>query len=365
MKLRVALVGGPMYDGLYRILDGLDVEVVVHADHPTLNRRVAELLRRGERIDVLSTHSKYAPSQAEWLRPLDALVDRAVLGALAPKAVELCRFAGALLCAPRNVDVRVLWANRARLGRAPVPATWAELAESGHAFGFPGRESGLFGTFFELVAAHGGRLFDDALRPTIDGDAARRAVALLLALARNAPADLPDWHYDEVDAALGAGRVALAAAWPGATAALRASAAGRELEPHPYLSGPLGLRSYAGCHAWAIPKTCGDLDGARALVARLCSAEAHRLEAASGAVCAHVEVFAAQRGSDEIDARRLAITRRTIADGMITYPPLARFPELEDAGWGALHRALRGEVDAGAALGEVQSAAERVLEAMR
>lgn len=354
-----------MYDGLYRILDGLDVEIVAHADHPTLNRRVAELLRRGERIDLLSTHSKYAPSQAAWLRPLDALLDPAALAALSPKAVELCRFDGALLCAPRNVDVRVLWANRARLAGARVPSTWAELAESGHAFGFPGRESGLFGTFFELVTAYGGRLFDAALRPTIGGDVARSAVALLLVLARNAPPELPDWHYDEVDAALGSGRIALAAAWPGATGALRASAVGRELEPHPYLSGPLGLRSYAGCHAWAIPKTCGDLDAARALVERLCSAEAHLLEAASGAVCARVDVFAAERGRDEIDARRLDITRRTIADGMITYPALSRFPEIEDAGWGALHRALCGELDAGAALREVQSAAEHVLEATR
>jgi hypothetical protein len=93
----------------------------------------------------------------------------------------------------------------------------------------------------------------------------------------------------------------------------------------------------------------------------LCSAEANALEAASGAVCAHVEVFGAVRGADEIDARRLEITRRTIADGMITYPPLVRFPEIEDAGWGALHRALRGEIDAPTALGEMQLAAEQVL----
>jgi multiple sugar transport system substrate-binding protein len=364
MTLRLALVGGPMYDGLYRVLDGLDVEVVVHAEHPTLNRRVAELLRRGERIDVLSTHSKYAPSQAAWLRPLDALLEGAVVGALAPKAVELCRFRGALLSVPRNVDVRVLWANRAQLGGRRVPATWAELVASGLAFGFPGRESGLFGTFFELVTVHGGQLFDRDLRPTLTSDAARRAVELLLALAGNAPSDLPTWHYDQVDAALGSGRVGLAAAWPGATRVLRDSAAGSELEPHPYLSGPLGLRSYAGCHSWSIPETCGDLDGARALVQRLCSAEAHELEAESGAVCARVDVFAARRGSDEIDARRLEITRRTIADGMITYPAMARFPELEDAGWGALHRALRGELDAESALRDVQAAARALQEAI-
>ena len=52
---------------------------------------------------------------------------------------------------------------------------------------------------------------------------------------------------------------------------------------------------------------------------------------------------------------------QTIADGMITYPPLARFPEIEDAGWEALHRALLGEIDADAALRATQAAAEAVL----
>jgi len=343
------------------VLDGLDVEVVVHADHPTLNHTVAQLLARGKRIDVLSTHSKYAPSQARWLRPLDELLAADAIAPLAPAAVELCRFRGALLCAPRNIDVRVLWANRALLGARTVPSTWDELVESRLAFGFPGRESGLFGTFFEIVTGQGGRLFDDTLQPTLATAAARYAVDTLVSLAQHAPRGLPEWHYDQVDAALGTGRVALAAAWPGATRMLRASAAGAELEPHPYLSGRMGLRSYAGCHAWAIPTTCADLDGAVRLVRRLCSAEAHGLEAASGAVCAHSGVFGDVRGADEIDGRRLDITRRTIADGMITYPPLVRFPEIEDAGWGALQRALRGEIDAEAALAEMQTTAARVL----
>ena len=361
MTLRLALIGGPMYDGLYRLLDGQGVEIVVHADHPTLNRRAAELLARGERIDLLATHSKYAPSQAAWLRPLDGVVATESLAPLAPKAVELCRFRGALLCVPRNIDVRVLWANRRLLGSGSVPESWERLAASGLAFGFPGRESGLFGTFFEIVTAFGGRLFDDTQRPTLESEAARQAVELLVRLARNAPPELCDWHYDQVDEALGAGRVALAAAWPGATRALLASKAGDDLEPHPYLSGPLGLRSYAGCHAWAIPRTCGDLDGALRLLERLGSAEAHALEASSGAVCARTDVFGSIRGCDARDARRLEITRDTVAHGMLTYPPLARFPEIEDAGWGALRRALRGEIDARTALAEMQSAATRVL----
>ena len=109
--------------------------------------------------------------------------------------------------------------------------------------------------------------------------------------------------------------------------------------------------------------TCADADGAVRLLSRLCSAEANRLEAASGAVCAHSGVFAELDGEDEVDARRLDITRRTIATGMITYPPLVRFPEIEDAGWGALHRALRGDIDSERALAAMQEAAARVLAA--
>jgi multiple sugar transport system substrate-binding protein len=349
-----------MYDGLLRLLDS-SCEIVVHADHPTLNRRVAELLGRGERIDLISTHSKYAPSQAGWLHPLDSLVDAKLTAPLAPRALELCRFRGKLLCLPRNIDVRVLWANRSRLGARAVPSSWEELAGSGLAFGFPGRESGLFGTFFEIVTVYGGTLFDAALRPTLPSEEALHAASLLLQLGANAPRELPQWHYDQVDAALGAGEVDLAAAWPGATQALLATPAGSDLEPHPYLAGPIGLRSYAGCHAFAIPKTCGDLEGALALLARLGSADAHAIEAESGAVCARDDVFASLEGADERDARRLAITRRTIADGMITYPPLAEFPEVEDAGWSALQQALLGKIDVETALAAMQREAERVL----
>jgi multiple sugar transport system substrate-binding protein len=332
-----------MYDRLYDSLG--DVEVVVHADHPTLNREVARLLDAGERIDVLSTHSKYAPSQRQWLTPLD--LDTS---GLAPAAVRLCTFDGDLLSVPRNIDVRVMWSRRAEM-----PTSWEGLTDSDVVFGFPGRESGLFGTFFELVVARGGRLFDDHNRPTIDTPEARMAVGTLVKLARRTPADLPDWHYDDVDAALLDGRVDAAGAWPGGYGPIRDADVG--LQPHPY---PGGI-SYAGCHSWAIPRTCGDVVGARALIQRLVDAELQGVDAAGGTVPANVEAFAAVEPADEIDARRLAITRDTIATGMITYPPLERFPAVEDAGWQAINAALRGELTAFETPSRIQAAAESAL----
>ncbi len=337
-----------MYDSLYEpFID--EVDVVVHADHPTLNRTVADLLAAGERIDVLSTHGKYAPSQAQWLQPLDALLPLDDIAALAPRAVELCRFNGDLLCAPRNIDVRVLWWRRDRMEHAP--GTWADLRATDAVFGFTGRESGLFGLFFELVVSHGGALFDSDNRPTMTGSIAEDAIALLCELAARAPDDLPEWHYDQVDRALLDGRVDCAAAWPGGYGPIRESSLADVLRPAPYLGGPAARVSYSGVHGWAIPSTCGDLEGAVALVSRLCSRHFHEREAAAGGIPARADAL-------HVDDDRLRITLDTIEHHMITYPHLARFPEVEDAGWGALHRALRGEMSPVDATQTIQQAAE-------
>ncbi|MEY2473122.1 MAG: multiple sugar transport system substrate-binding protein [Actinomycetota bacterium] len=347
-KLRVALVGGPMYDALYAPFRE-DVEVVVHADHPTLNREVAAMLAAGERIDVLSTHGKYAPSQSQWLRPLNDLVDTS---ALAPKAVELCSYRGDVLCAPRNIDVRILWWRTDRM-KAP-PSGWGDLLGSTAVFGFTGRESGLFGLFFELVTCLGGRLFDDALRPTIVGPVGEAAVQDICVLAQRAPADLPDWHYDQVDAALLEGRVDCAAAWPGGYDAIAASSLYKSLRPALYPGGV----SYSGCHAWAIPTTCADVDRAAEFVQQLSSFET---QARESGIPAHVEALAARTPRDAVDAERLAVTQQTIAEAMITYPHIEGFDAIENAGWQAINAAIRGEIDIPEATRRMQAAAEAVL----
>jgi multiple sugar transport system substrate-binding protein len=213
----------------------------------------------------------------------------------------------------------------------------------------------LFGTFFEIVVAIGGRLFDVDAHPVIDSKEAERAVEILCELARRAPDDLPAWHYDQVDEALLTGRIDAAAGWPGAYGAIAGSSL--ELEPHPYVGGV----SYAGVHSWAIPTTCDDVDAARALIERLTSEEAGRLDASGGTVPAHQNAFASVQPRNATDAQRLEITRSTIANAMITYPALVLFPEVEDAGWHAINRALRGEVTAAEAVQLTQDAAEKTL----
>jgi multiple sugar transport system substrate-binding protein len=358
--LRVALVGGPMYDHLYTVFadHGIEVEVVVHADHPTLNRRVAELLHAGERIDILATHSKYAPSQAQWLRPLDELIDRAAVEELASRAVELCRSpdGAAQLCLPRLVDVRVLWARIDRVDVADLDS-WDALVRSSTVFGFTGRESGLFGTFFELVAGNGGRLFDDDQRPAIDCEVAIDAIDRLVRLGRRIGPEVADWHYDDVDRALLDGHVDAAAAWPGGWGAIRASPLVDVLEPLPYPAGPTRRVSYSGCHAWAIPTTCGDVGAAAAAVHLLIGHDAQHRDALGGSFCAHRSALAAVDAEGELDARRRAITAATIDESMITYPSLSWFPAVEDAGWQSIREAILGHLGPADAARRIQALA--------
>jgi hypothetical protein len=210
------------------------------------------------------------------------------------------------------------------------------------------------------VVSRGGSLFDAQLQPTMATPEAEHAIETLCRLAARAPADLVDWHYDEVDAALLDGRLDAAAAWPGGWDAIRSSPIADRLVPHLYPAGPTRRVSYGGCHAWAIPRTCADLDGSVMLLHRLLGAELQAVDAAGGSMCAHRGALAAVEPHGEVDRRRLEITRQMIGN-MITFPPLVRFPEIEDAGWSAIRDALRGRRSPMAAARAIQSAADQIL----
>ncbi len=71
-ELHLALIGGPQYDGLLELLPafekqtGYQLRVDVHLPHVELNERMAKDLGTEHGCyDLISTHTKYSPSQAE------------------------------------------------------------------------------------------------------------------------------------------------------------------------------------------------------------------------------------------------------------------------------------------------------------
>jgi multiple sugar transport system substrate-binding protein len=127
-NLRILLVGGPMYDPLYARIgefdkrEGASVEVAVAPSHPDLNERIEGEFGSGTALyDLISTHSKYAPSQREWLTPLDDLEDSQLVN-FTPRTLELARIDGLLYGVPRNLDLKLLY-WRTDLMEEP-PGSW-------------------------------------------------------------------------------------------------------------------------------------------------------------------------------------------------------------------------------------------------
>ena len=125
-SLKALLVGGPMYDPLYTRLgefeerEGISIETVVAPTHPDLNEQIeAEFTSRAASYDLISTHTKYAPSQRQWLTPLDDDLEDGELEPFTPCTLELARIDGSLYSVPRNLDVKLLLC---RTGWRPRPS---------------------------------------------------------------------------------------------------------------------------------------------------------------------------------------------------------------------------------------------------
>ena len=391
-----------MYDGLYaRIPEferrtGVAVEVVARLPHPELNARIdLERARASDApsdLDLVSTHTKYAPAQARWLAPLDGLVDPSSLADLLPRPLELARVSGQLLQFPRNLDCGLLYYRRdlfenerlqgefERTHRRPlrVPETWDELVEvaiflSGHGvhgFLFPGRASGLFGVFYQLLVCAGGELFDEGLRPAFDSPAGYYAADVLAELhhrRRTTPVELQHWHFDEVSAAYRRGEAAMVADWPGSdhlyTDPRTSVVADRTGIAR--LPGGFGGRraAYAGCHSFAIPKGARNPEGALELLGFLTSVESQIDEAGRGALPVRRSAFAAMREaakSDPRQTRRLDLLAQT-SDDLIIPPRFAAYPDCEDAIWHGLQKAMTGAVSPRQAVEEAARAVDAVV----
>jgi len=400
--IHALFVGGPMYDGLYaRIPDfeaetGLRVRVLDRLPHPELNARVKRDFGAGTAdVDLLSTHTKYAPSQAQWLSPLDDEVPASDQADLLPRPAELSRIGGRLLQVPRNLDCRLLYYRRdlfeddaarrefERTRRRPlrVPETWDELVEVAiflarpglHGFLFPGRDSGLFGTFYELLVSAGGELFDERLQPAFASSAGYYAADRLAELhhrRRTTPDELPLWHFDEVSAAFRRGEAAMACDWPGSdylyaskeTSAV-ADRTGLALLP----AGISGRRAaYAGCHSFAIPRSARNRQGAAALLRFLTSVESQLHEARRGAVPVRRSAFAAMQkeaAGHPRSAHRLELLART-SDDLIIPPCFAAYPACEDAIWHGLQKAMTGLLPPKEAVQEAAAAVSRAVAAV-
>lgn len=346
-SVHVALISGPSYDPLYDRLDaftadtGINVQIGFTGDHPSLNHHLAAC--DPVPYDLVSTHSKYAPSQRDFLAPLDEVLGDEELADFAPQSLELARIDGTLYGLPRVVDVRLLH-YRTDLMSAP-PATWDELLRVARTvneehglfgFAFPGRDSGLFGTFYELAEMGGACLFPPDLVPDIDNEGGAWALHLLRALYAEelTPPELPSWHFEEVHRAFREGTVAMIGDWPGYYSLHTnpdVSRIANRFSVCPYPSGPRGTsRAYGGEHTFALTTNGIDKPEAVALL-RFLTAPAQQLaEARRGALPPRRSVM--RRIQAEATGRaqkRWNTLEHVIQDHILIPPKLPYYPRIE------------------------------------
>ena len=334
--------------------------------HPELNAFVKDAFESGTPLDAISTHTKYAPSQAQWLRPLDELAPAELIDDLLPRPAELSRIDGRLLQIPRNLDVRLLHFRRDLI--ATAPETWAGLFDTASAFD-AGRIEWRAGILRVPLSRPRFRIVRDVLRAAGQRrrEVVRRRPAARIRVCRRAigpssksptlhqhrrvtPRDLTNWHYDEISASFRAGEAAMVSDWPGSYHLYRdpatcrvADRVGLALLP----AGPAGIRAaYAGCHSFAVTRAAQNPEGAMALVRHLTSFESQLGEARQGAIPCRASALAAVRA--EVAAEPAAADRwRLLAETektMIIPPRFAAYPQCEDALWRNVQRAMTGEV---------------------
>jgi multiple sugar transport system substrate-binding protein len=378
--LRILLVGGPMYDPLYSRLEEFEkreeisIEVVATLPHPDLNQRIEEeFSSRTATYDLISTHTKYAPSQRQWLTPLDHDLDESELENFTPRTLELARIDGLLYGVPRNLDVKLLY-YRTDLMNEP-PSSWEELRDEAarlksddlYGFVFPGKESGLFGHFFELHAMAGGRMFEDEGPPTprLNDEAGHWALILLKDLyEKAAPQETPDWHYDEVAACFRRGKAAMSTDWPGGFYTYEdpgQSAVVGSFDVALYPEGRAGRFVYSSSHTFAIPGTVRDRPAAVELLRFLTSRESQAFEARLGTLPARGDALRDARAKAE--AGSMAEGRWGLlgeAQEVALIPPKhPNYPAVEDVIWQGVRETLRGNKGVKEALKDTEEMARR------
>jgi len=378
-ELNIALVSGPAYDPLYDSLPrfteatGIKVNVGFSGDHPALNYHLAGL--KDVPYDLVSTHTKYAPSQLNFLAALDDVIPNGVVDDFMPLLLELSRVNGSLYGLPRNIDVRLLH-YRTDLIDSP-PASWDELFDMAeqlndppelYGFVFPGCESGLFGTFYELAEMAGASLFPKDLVPDIENEAGRWALGLLRRLYTESivPSDFTNWHYEKVHECFRAGRAAMVCDWPGYYSLYRdkkISVVHDRFALTPYPVEPAGRSlSYGGGHTFALtPRGIQDPEALQLLLF-LTDFDQQLLEARHGCVPVRRTVMTAmQKEADNTDRARLAMLDNVISEHILVPPKFAQYPDVEAVLWRTVQSAIIGQIPVDDALRHIRVQIQQIV----
>jgi len=379
--LNAYFIGGGAYEKLYTKIPefeeqtGAKVNIAAKLSHFELNKRVAQEFASGGDIDVISTHTTFAPGQKDFLLPLNEYLAPEDLKDFTPSTIEASTVDGKLIMLPRHTDVRIMYyrtdlfedpkeqeAFKAKYGYDLRPPTnWQELLDVAefftrppdlYGFVFTGGEEPLVGTFYELLLSAGGNFFDEEGNVIFNQEPGQKALQLLVDLYYNkkaTPEGVPNYRWDEVAKAFRDGLIAFYFDWPGWYTMMKdpkeSKVAGKfGLAPYPV--GPAGYaKIWGGSHGFAVAKSTKNPEAAVALVKFLTSGDNLYFEAKEGGFLP-ASISAYQRlkedvakTGDPLDLKRLELLEQELA-GFVPPPKIPEYQEIVSAIWPELQKSL-------------------------
>ena len=340
---------------------------------------VTYLAGRDRSIDVYSIDIIWPAefASAGWLMPLESLFTAGELEDFLPGPLAGCRYRDSLYAVPWFTDAGLLYYRSDILSRHGLkpPVTWGDLINQATALsrseGLAGyvwqgqQYEGLVCNFLEVLWSCGGRVFDPAGRPAMDGPQARQAAEIMLEMLRTSasPKGVLTYKEEEARQLFTSGGAVFMRNWPYAWTISQDSGqgsavAGRTgLAPLPSLNG----RSSSAClGGWnlAISRYTRHPESAAKLVRFLTSVRSQKHFALHGgrlparaSVYADAEVLAANPHFAQLYLAFASARPR---------PVRPDYPALSDEIQLGLHRALAGNVTVRQALLDLQGRLERI-----
>jgi multiple sugar transport system substrate-binding protein len=400
--LRVKLIGGVQYEALYTRIPiweketGAKVEIISRKSHFELDRELKQDIA-SQHIDycVSSNHTNFS-AQYSIFRDLKGLFPATYLAAFAPALLKQSEVKGQLVQIPRSTDIEALYYNKAayadpenrdaykkKFGQDLAPpknfaeftqqATFFTKAPNFYGTQFPGKDEALTGTFYSLLVANGGQLFDAKMKPVFNSPAGVKTLDWFVNLYKTGvvPKGVPSYVWDDLGNNFASGKVALDLDWPGFASFYNDPKTSKLAGNVGVVRAPLGAANkrpgWSGSHSFSITKVCTRPEVAASFIQFLTSKDSQLVEARLGSIPSRVDAQQAivqefKAKDDHFMADAVATFSQAAKEDSFTPPRIAQWNEISNALWPELQKAIIGDETSQQAL---DKAAKKVTDIMQ
>ncbi|MEA3335211.1 MAG: extracellular solute-binding protein [Chloroflexota bacterium] len=384
--IRMANIGGQPYEALYDSIKkfeketGANVEIVFLGDGFEIDRYLkTNYAANTVDFDVAWNHTSFMSQFTNFVEDLNQYFTPEELAAFSPAIMESANIDGALQLIPRHADISGMH-YRTDLFSDPdlqakfeadygyplaPPTTLDEMYDMAEFFvgegviqygtEFAGKEEALAGRYYEVLVANGGNYFDENLQPIFDSEAGKMSAQWMKDLYDNGliPADTTNLLWPEVAQNFCDSNVAFYLEWYGWYSYFQdpdsCSVAGK----FDIARGPVGAgdihTGWAGAHAFSIPKSAENKEGAVQLVKFLSSEAVAYDEAKLGLLPVRDDVWVriitdAEVSDVPLDKTRLEVAQTQIAEDFFTPPLFADWISFTNLWYPQLQSIILGDV---------------------